>query len=209
MREEELYDTVGEWFVKNKGCQQDEYSQGYLKNVKIGDVRPDVLAMRYEVDRDRSVPVIDFHGFVVEVKSDESGLNDLVGKVFRTKGKVIKQEKPHYKDWSFGFDTLGFYIAYPTEKVSPEIFEMCENDGIGILRLQTTGNGLVNVYEVLKPEKIDEQLQGVSRRKQESPGNFVSWMNSINHLKQMFQRPEKLYEDFIRPGKDEYNKRRR
>ncbi|MFP3910293.1 MAG: hypothetical protein ACOC5L_04170 [Halobacteriota archaeon] len=205
MIEEELYDPIGKWLIKNKGCQQDEYSQGYLKDVKVGNVRPDILAIRYEVKTDQSVPVIDFHGYVVEVKSDEHGVNELIGKVVRTK-KWVKEGDPS-KEWSTGFHWVSFYIAYPTDKIPFEIFKMCKNDGVGVLRLQITDDGKVNVYEELKPEEI--QLGGISHTKQRSPGNFKERMNGINHLKQMFQRPEKLYEDFIRPGKDKYDENRK
>jgi len=33
MNEEQLYDPIGKWLINEKGCQRDEYSQGYLKNI--------------------------------------------------------------------------------------------------------------------------------------------------------------------------------
>jgi hypothetical protein len=49
MREKQLYDPIGEWLIKEKGCQRDKYSQGYLKDVLIGDFKFDVLGIRYEI----------------------------------------------------------------------------------------------------------------------------------------------------------------
>jgi len=197
MKEEVLYDAVGKWFVDEKGCQQDEYSQGYLKNIQIGDVRPDILAIRYEILTDRTYPVIHFHGYVVEIKGDEKGLNELIGKIIR-----IKRQAKTSEEWMCGLHTVRFYIAYPTEQVSSDIFEICENDGIGILRLQVINENIVNIYEVLEAKEIT--LNGMSHNSQRSPGVFEDSINSINYLKQMFQRPAKLYEDFIRPKIDEY-----
>lgn len=197
MKEEQLYDAIGKWFVREKGCQQDEYSQGYLKNIQIGNVRPDVLAIRYEIITDRVYPVIHFYGYVVEVKCDDKGLNELIGKIIRTKKVATTSE-----DWMDGMHTVRFYIAYPTEQVSSDIFEICEKEGVGILRLQVVENGIVNIYEVLKPKQIT--LNGLSHSSQRSPGTFKDSINRINYLRQMFQRPSKLYDDFIRPKIEEY-----
>ncbi|MHA1665517.1 MAG: hypothetical protein ACTSVW_06750 [Candidatus Njordarchaeales archaeon] len=197
MNEEQLYDPIGKWLINEKGCQRDEYSQGYLKNIQIGDVRPDVFAIRYEIITDRTYPVIHFHGYVVEVKGDEKGLNELIGKIIRTKRRVKTSE-----EWMFGLHTVRFYIAYPTDQVSSEIFEICEEEGIGILRLQVIDESTINVYEVLEPKEVS--LNGISHSSQRSPGVFEDSMNSISYLRQMFQRPSRLYNDFIRPKIEEY-----
>ena len=78
-----------------------------------------------------------------------------------------------------------------------EIFKIGEKEGIGILRLQVIDQKTVHVYEVLKPKEII--LCGMSHSSQRSPGVFENSMKEINYLKQMFQRPSKLYDDFIRP----------
>ena len=44
MEEKELYNSIGKWLIKEKGCQQNEYSQGYLKDIKIDDIRPDAVS---------------------------------------------------------------------------------------------------------------------------------------------------------------------
>lgn len=196
MKEEQLYDPIGKWLIKEKGCQQDEYSQGYLKNTQVGDIRPDVFAIRYEII-DNVYPVIHFHGSVVEVKSDEKGLDELIGKIIRTKKRVKTST-----EWMFGLYTVRFYVAYPTEQISDEIFEICEEEGIGILRLQVIEETRINIYEVLEPKEIT--LNGMSHSNQRSPGVFGASMNKIGYLRQMFQRPSKLYDDFIRPKIGEY-----
>lgn len=200
MREEQLYDHIGKWLINEKDCQQDEYSQGFLKNIQIGDIRHDVLAIRYEIITDRTYPVIHFHGYVVEVKGDEKRVNELIGKIIRTKRRVKTLE-----EWMFGLHTVRFYIAYPTEQVSSEIFEICEKEGIGILRLQIIDENIINVYEVLEPKEIT--LNGMLHSDQRSPGVFEDSINKINYLKQMFQRPSRLYDDFIRPKIKEYKEK--
>jgi len=199
MKEKQLYDPIGKWFIEERGCQRDEYSQGYLKNVKVGDIRPDVFAIRYEVITDGVYPVIHFHGYITEVKGDETGLNGLIGKIVRVKRRVKTSN-----EWMRGLHSVKFYIAYPTEQVPSEIFEICEKEGIGILRLQVIDQKTVHIYEVLKPKEII--LCGMSHSRQRSPGVFENSMRKINYLKQMFQRPSKLYDDFIRPQIEKYRK---
>jgi hypothetical protein len=164
----------------------------------VGNIRPDILAIKYEIITDRVCPVIHFHGYVVEVKGDEKGLNELIGKIIRTKRSVKTSE-----EWMFGLHTVRFYIAYPTEQVSSEIFEICEEEGIGILRLQVIDETTTNVYEVLQPKEL--LLNGISHSSQRSPGVFEDSMNNVSYLRQMFQRPSKLYDDFIRPKIEECN----
>ncbi|WP_461865791.1 hypothetical protein [Thermococcus sp.] len=200
MKEEQLYDPIGEWLIREKGCQRDKYSQGYLKNIQVGDIRPDVFAIRYEIITDRTYPVIHFHGYIVEVKCDGKGLNELLGKIMR-----VKRRARTSKEWMSGLHTVRFYIAYPTEQVSSEVFEICEEEGIGILRLQVIDETTVNVYEVLRPREI--ALNGMSHNSQRSPGVFEDSINRIGYLRQMFQRPSKLYDDFIRPKIKEYKQK--
>ncbi|MCL0063812.1 hypothetical protein M1N83_01195 [Dehalococcoidia bacterium] len=196
MKEEELYNPIGKWLIKEKGCQQDEYSQGYLKNIQVGDIRPDILAIRYELV-ENVYPKIQFHGYVVEVKPDENALNELIGKIMRVK-KRIKTSI----EWMAGLHTVRLYIGYATEQVSHEIFEICEENDIGILRLQVINENVINVYEVLEPKEI--ALNGMSHSSQRSPGIFEHCMNEIGYLRQMFQRPENLYDYYIRPKIEEY-----
>jgi hypothetical protein len=103
MKEDQLYDSIGEWLVKKikEISLRNEYSirQGYLKDTQVGDIRPDVFTTGYEIIGN-VYPVIDFHGYVVEVKSDEKGLNDLIGKIIRNKRRVKTSEV-----WMFGLHT--------------------------------------------------------------------------------------------------------
>jgi len=209
MKEDKLYDWIGKWLVQEKGCQQDEYSQGYLKRVQIADFQPDVVAIRYEVIKeDRALPVIHFHGYVVEVKKDERGLNEMIGKVIRNLRKAKNHEIGQLENASSdGLHTIRFYIAYPTENVANGIFEICEENGIGILRLQIVDNSKIYVYEILKPKEI--KLNGMAHGAMRSPGVFEGEMKNINCLRQMFQRPSKLFDDFIRPTLEKYQKQHR
>ncbi|MCD6317769.1 hypothetical protein J7M02_01725 [Candidatus Aerophobetes bacterium] len=204
MTEYEIYDWLGKWLIQEKGCQQDEYSQGYLKGVQIADFRPDVVGIRYEIIKeDRVFPVIHFHGYVVEVKKNERGLNEMIGKVIRNLRKAKNHEIGWYENASSdGLHTIRFYIAYPAESVTNDIFEICEENGIGILRLQIIDNSKVYVYEVLKPEEI--KLNGMAHSAMRSPGVFEGEMKKINCLRQMFQRPSELFDDFIRPALEKY-----
>ncbi|EDY35093.1 hypothetical protein ABOONEI_2635 [Aciduliprofundum boonei T469] len=201
MKEELLYDPIGKWLVREKGCQQDKYSQGYLKNIKVGDVRPDVFAIKYEVIKNYSYPVIHFHGYIVEVKSNENLLNELIGKAIRLKEKVQIS-----KEWMYGLHTARFYIAYPAERISSDVLKICRENDIGILRLQIVDENRVNVYEVLKPKKI-ELLNGMPHSRQRSRGIFIEAMENVSYLKHMFQTPDKLFDEKIRPLIDEYNEK--
>ena len=140
------------------------------------------------------------HGYFVEVKGNENGLNELVGKVMRIITKVKTSE-----EFMGGIHTIKFYIAYPTEQVSKDIFNICEHNGIGILRLQITDENKIEIYEVLKPKEMI--LNGMPNSCQKSPGTFEDAINQINYMKQMFQRPSKLYNDFIRLSIEEYNEK--
>jgi hypothetical protein len=199
MKEERLYDSIGQWLIKEKGCQRDKYSQGYLKNVTIGDFRFDVVGIKYEVIHGH-INHLDFHGYIVEVKGDETGLDELIGRMIRVKEGIENHSMiEHFR----GLDTVELYIAYPTEQVKTEIFSICEREGIGILRLQVVDDETVYVYDVgIKPKKL--LTGGISHATQRSPGNFERAINEISYLRQMFQRPSDLFEDFIRPSIEEY-----
>jgi hypothetical protein len=199
MREKQLYDPIGEWLIKEKGCQRDKYSQGYLKDVLIGDFKFDVLGIRYEIVHGY-INHLDFHGYIVEVKGDESGLDELIGKVIRVKEGI---EGHSMIEHFCGLDTVELYIAYPTEQVKPEILSICEREGIGILRLQIVNEETVHVYDVgIKPKEI--HTGGIPHADQKSPGTFESAINEFSYLRQMFQRPSNMFEDLIRPSIEEY-----
>jgi hypothetical protein len=201
MREEQLYDPVGEWLIKEKGCQRDKYSQGYLKDVQIGNFRFDVLGIRYEIIHGY-INHLDFHGYIVEVKGDESGLDELIGKVIMVKEGIEDHSIiEHFR----GLDTVELYIAYPTEQVKTEILRICEREGIGILRLQIVDEKTVHVYDVGVKSKQIHTGVGIAHGTQSSPGTFESAINEIGYLRQMFQRPSDMFEDLIRPSKEEYN----
>jgi len=201
MKESDFYDPIGKWLVKEKGCQRDGYSRGYIVDRKAGDIRmdvsikPDVLGIRYEVIKN-VYPVIEFHGYIVEVKKNKRGLDQLMGKMMG-----ITDRARTSREWKFGMHTVRFYIAYPTDQIPPEIFSRCKQEGIGILTLPILNEKDLDelraddVFEALEPKEV--KLDGMSHASQKLDGTFLDCINRINYLKQMFPSPEKLYNDFI------------
>jgi len=142
MKEYELYDWIGRWLVKEKGCQRNKYSLGYTCGVEVADRgkcqfdlgRVDVFGVRYEILKENRVqPVAHFHGHIGEVKLKEDNVNEMLGKVVRD----IKRLPPgKFVKTSFGGDSLSFYIAYPAEVIGNDIISICKDYGIGILKLR-------------------------------------------------------------------------
>jgi len=209
MGEEVFYDPIGNWLAREKGCVRDNYSQGYVKNIQTGGTRPDVVGIRYEVIEQESTNVIHFHGYVVEVKDDQTKpnglsaakLNELLGKAMRTKELAERQAE----EWQSGLNTVTFYIAYPFEQVSQEVFAICEREGIGILRLERVDDDRIHVYEVpgVRPKQI--RLQGISHGCQQTPGCFIPAIEKNPLLRRVFQVPSKLYYDLIKPKRERYD----
>jgi len=200
MDETVFYDPVGHWLTLHKGCVSDQYSHGYLKNVKVGTAIPDVVGVKYEVIEEESQAVIHFHAHVVEVKADETGLNDLLGKIVRTKESAQIQTD----DWRSGLNTVRFYIAYPFDKTPQDVYSFCKKNGIGMLRLERPDDDHINIYELPKTRPEEVKLQGISHRCQQNPGCFVEAIQNDPCLRKMFPAPSDLYYDFIKPKREEY-----
>ena len=198
MKEADLYDAIGKWLVKNKIGEQ-KYSQGYLKDVKINDERVDVLSIKYELLKNRERPALHFHGYMVEVKMNEKEVTSIEGRIKRQILPSLRRNK--------GMHTVRFYVAYPAEHVSEEIYKMCEEEGIGLLRLEITEDGKIYIYEIpgIKPREIE--LEGIPNGLQNSPGNFEEAIKSVGYLRKMFPMPDRLYEEFIRPGEKIYEEK--
>jgi len=209
--EEVYYDPVGNWLAREKGCVRDNYCQGYLKEVQIGGRIADVVGIRYEVLEQESTSVIHLHGYVAEVKGKQTKLEDvsttsvdeLLGKTMRLK-KAAEMQSSH---WQRVLNTVTFYVAYPFEDVSPEVYAVCQREGIGILRLEHVDDDRVHVYELpgIKPKQIE--LQGISHSCQRTPGCFVKAIKENPLLRRMFPAPSKLYYDFIKPKQVEYKQK--
>ena len=195
MEERRLYDFIGGWLVENKGCQRDRYSIGYVKDLLIGDVRPDVFAIRYELVRNR-LPKLVFHGYLVEVKMDIRHVNEVLGKLIRLKHSVRQD-----CSWIHGVHTLSLYIACVCEKIPEEILSICEGEGIGVLWLQVI-DSKVNIYEVL--EAVPIELDGMPFRWQRSIGSFLEGIGKKPYLRSIFIRPREMFYELIKPLIDEY-----
>lgn len=204
MKEHELYDWIGKWLVREKGCQRNEYSLGYAPEVEVADRekrqfnlgRVDVFGIRYEIIKeDRVQPVAHFHGHIVEVKLKEDDINEILGKVIRDikrlpGGKFVKT--------SFGGDSLSFYIAYPTKVVANDIISVCKDHGIGILKLRIVDDSRVYVDELPQVQPEPKAWQAITNSAQKDAGYFHDALLKWNCLLQVIPQPVEFYNNLLR-----------
>ncbi len=213
MREELLYDPVGEWLIREKGCQRDELCLGYIKDSElVPGTRLDVIGCRYElIEEDRTYPVVHFHGYAVEVKgaAEQRELACALGQL------LIAMQKFLYTYAHVApFHTIRFYLAYPTEVVDKELRRAAEELGIGILALQVVEEEplRVHVYEVLEAEEQVEKHDrryavGVPHARMRSRGVFAEAVRERPCLLKLLRgNPEKVFDVLLRPGIREYKK---
>lgn len=204
-KEKELYDAIGKWFLKEKGCQDDDFSKGFVEDISLPGSwkeRPDIVAVSYEVS-DNVVPAIDFHGYVVEVKMDEKSINEAIGKTLRYMERCKS-------DWNGGFADVAFYIAYvKSGLVEQAVSDVCRNNGVGLLQLDLYDGRVSGIREVTPQTSIKRiPLQGISHSQQSSPGNFERGIRD-SYLSAMLKDPENIYNRLIRPKKSVYEETRR
>jgi len=197
MKEYELYDWIGKWLIKDKGCQHDEYSLGYTAEVQMADReklwcdlgRIDVFGLRYEIEKENRVQsVVHFHGYVVEVKLEEEGVNEALGKIIRDIKRLPKG----------GSDRLYFYIAYPTEIVSSDIIAICKDYGIGILKLRIVNNSRVYIDELPQVCPEPKPWQAITNSAQKDAGLFHDALLNWNCLCQVIPQPLEFYNNLLR-----------
>ncbi|MEA1965409.1 MAG: hypothetical protein U9O41_09875 [Candidatus Aerophobetes bacterium] len=203
MKEYELYDWIGRWLVKEKGCQQDKYSLGYTCEVEVADRekyqfdlgRVDVFGIRYEILKENRVqPVAHFHGHIVEVKLKEDNVNEMLGKVVRD----IKRLPPgKFVKTSFGGDSLSFYVAYPTKVVADDIISICKDYGIGILKLRIIDDSRVYVDELPQVQPEPKPWQAITNSAQKDIGYFHNALSNWNCLLQVIPQPTEFYNGLL------------
>jgi len=197
MKEYELYDWIGKWLVKKKECQQDEYSLGYTAEVQVADQwklwcdlgRVDIFGLKYEIEKENRIqPVVHFHGYVVEVKIKEDGINEVLGKIIRDIKRLPKGE----------LDKLYFYIAYPTEIVSDDIIATCKDYGIGVLKLRIVDNFRVYINELSQVCPEPRPWQAITNSAQKDAGLFHDALLNWNCLCQVIPQPVEFYNGLLR-----------
>jgi len=199
--EEKFYEPIGEWFVRKKECQKDEFSLGYNIRKKVGDAgrQFDVVAMHYEPVKDNEIPSFTFIGHIVEVKDNERKAEQDIGKL----SNALKSSNDFLET---GFNTLFFYVAYPAEFASKSMEETCRANKIGILLLDQTS---VNVEEeFLAPDtQLDWKLGcgGFSHKDQKQRANWDRESFFPRGIGVIIKHPEEFYEKNIGPGAETYN----
>jgi len=197
MKEYELYDWIGKWLIREKGCQRDKYSLGYTCEVEVADRgkyqfdlgRVDVFGIRYEIEKENRVqPVAHFHGYIVEVKIKEDNVNEMLGKVVRDIKRLPLG----------GQDRLSFYIAYPTDNVSDDIISICKDYGIGILKLRIIDDSRVYVNELPQVQPEPKPWQAITNSAQKDARYFHDALLEWNCLLQVIPQPKEFYNNLLR-----------
>lgn len=92
-------------------------------------------------------------------------------------------------------------MAFIGDTIPEKFITISEEKKIGILRLDKE-----NVVEVLEPKEISLG-DGVSNRKQKSPGNFEKAIEGSLPLKKILINPDNIYDTFLRPKLDNNNQK--
>ena len=197
MKEYELYDWIGRWLIREKGCQRNKYSLGYACEVEVADRgkywfdlgRVDVFGLRYEIAKENRVqPVAHFHGHIVEVKINEDDVNEMLGKVIRDIKRLPRG----------GSDSLSFYIAYPTEVVADDIISICKDYGIGILRLRIIDDSKAYVDELPQIQPEPKHWQAIANADQGDVWRFHDALLNWSCLLQVISQPVEFYNNLLR-----------
>ncbi|MBP2147171.1 hypothetical protein J2129_002625 [Methanofollis sp. W23] len=199
-----MINRIGLWLSKEKKCQRDEYSQGYIIDARLGESFVfDVLGIRYEVyEENTSSDYLHFHGHAIKIENSEKSVTQSVSCL---KNWIDNSLLPQGS--KVGLDTLSVYISYPAEKVSDEIRNLCNHEGIGVL-LCIKDEDEYFIDEVIEPKQIDlcrGYNYAISHTQQRSPGNFESHLRARPCLYEVFnKRPDLLFDAFIRPKQKQY-----
>jgi hypothetical protein len=199
----------GEWPIENKGCQNNDYFQGYTKEPEVtgrtSTRKPDVAGVRYEEDTGKKTPSFSFDYYFVEVKSNSTpgNLNEVFGQIdelkrlVETPGEEVAARNSEY------------YIALENE-VPSNVTERAKQKGYGILRVDTHEDSVVNVREQRSAETIyAEKETVVANSNQQSPGVFRKEVEGLELegipqdggtmiLKHMMD-PDGFFENELRP----------
>jgi hypothetical protein len=199
------YSPIGIWLVHNKNCQNDDYFRGYATDIQlVKGTRVDVYGMHYDLDEScATTNHLSFTGHVVEVKLSQTAALQDVQKI-RTHLDDINWMT---REWKGGLNKINFYVAFVADQVSQEMLNQCKASGIGILRLQANDQEDVTIAEELPPVEVVIQ-GGIPHASQKSIGRFTDAMLDKEVFKAVMKvRPERIFEDLIRPKQDQYREK--
>lgn len=207
MDERDLYQPLGEWLIEVKGCQSNEYFFGYTTEPQIPQKRtdrgrePDVVAARYE-RRETKTPTFDFHFHIVEVKAGTAPkqIQNLIGEI-ETLRKFID-------DVILAADSVAYYTAIPTIDVPPTLRSWAEEQGVGVIGLETSDGRVSVIREVIEPSRRTLELKRsefLSNNDQGSMGTFIEAVENTSILNKILV-PREFFEQEIRPGQEEYHR---
>jgi len=204
MQESEYYENIGEWLIQKKGCQKNEYSKGYAKEVELsGGTRVDVFGLKYIFhDENDSYNSFKFAGYAVEVKHTPLDAVDDIGKITRIYLPKMREASP--KQPINGLHTINYYIAFKGDSTPQDLLTQCRDAGVGILRLHENGGDHIDIKEELEPE--EHSLRGISNKDQQSPGIFEQALRDTICIHRVIENPGKLFEECLRPKSREYKK---
>lgn len=201
--ESEYYDIIGEWLIREKGCQKNEYSKGYAKEVELfGNTRVDVFGLNYTFyDGNYSYNLFKFNGYAVEVKHTPLDAVNDIGKIAGI--YLPKMREPTPTRLINGLHTIKYYIAFNGDSTPQDLLTLCSlltqcrNVGVGILRLHENDVGQIDIQEELAPK--EHSLPAISNRDQQSPGIFEEALRETTCVNRVIEDPSKLFEECLRP----------
>jgi len=195
--ESEYYDIIGEWLIREKGCQKNEYSKGYAKEVELfGNTRVDVFGLNYTFyDGNSSYNSFKFNGYAVEVKHTPLDAVNGIGKI--TEIYLPKMRELTSKRLINGLHTIKYYIAFNGDSTPQDLLTQCRNAGVGILRLHENDVGQIDIQEELAPK--EHSLPAISDRDQQKPRIFERALSETTCINRVIENPRKLFEECLRP----------
>ncbi len=205
-KESEYYDLIGKWLISEKGCQKNEYSKGYVKEVElVKNSIVDVFGLKYTFyDGNTSRNSFTFSGYAVEMKISPSDVVKDIDKITTEYLPKIPEITP--ERLRNCLHTINFYIAFIGSITPPDILTRCRNAGVGILRIYESGNDELLVTEDLEPK--EQILTGISNAEQTSSGIFEEAIRDTRYVNAVIENPCKLFDECLRPKLTQYRKQR-
>lgn len=195
--ESEYYDIIGEWLIQKKGCQKNEYSKGYAKEVELsGNTRVDVFGLKYTFyDGNSSYNSFKFNGYAVEVKHTPLDAVNDIGKITEIYLPKMRESTP--KRLINGLHTIKYYIAFKGDSTPQDLLTQCRNVGVGILRLHENDDDQIDIKEELAPK--EHSLPAISNKDQQKPGIFEQALSETTYVNRVIENPSKLFDEYLRP----------
>lgn len=203
----DLYQPLGEWLIKEKGCQSNDYFLGYTTEPQIHNSgglfrEPDVVAVQYE-SRETETVSFDFHFHVVEVKAGTTPgqIQNLIGGI-----EALQQ---FIDDATLAADSVTYYCSIPTIEIPPTLRSWAEENGVGVIGLEISDGRVTVIREVIEPSRREFDLKRsefLSNKDQGSVGTFIEAVENTSVLNNIMV-PREFYEEEIRPGQEEYHQK--